>query len=79
MASHVGGLLMAMVLLSASTALPPKAHKHQWVQVLPSPTAWPSANPHGCPLALSALASSSIFSGVLGNSSKPASFTQLVR
>src|SRR5258708_15893485 len=71
--------LTAMVLVSASTSLPPKAHRHQCVQLLPSPTAWPSAKPDGWPFALSALASWSRPSAVSGNLSKPASFIQLMR
>ena|SRR6266478_299695 len=79
MASRLGFCAMAMVLLSFSTALPPKVQSTQCVQLLPSPTAWPRANPTGCPFAFSARASLSKSAGDLGNSSKPASFVQLVR
>src|SRR5258708_12559139 len=78
-ASSAGFCPMAMVLLSFSTALPPKVQSSQWVQLLPSPTACPRANPTGCPFALSAFASLSRSAGVLGTSSKPPSFFHLVR
>src|SRR5438067_10681207 len=72
-------LLMAMVLSSASTVLPPWAHRHQCNQLFASPTAWPWAKPTGWFFSLSALASlrdPSVFSGNLSN---PASFIQLIR
>src|SRR3954451_7894146 len=78
-ASRLGFCAMAMVLLSFSTALPPKVHRHQCVQLLASPTAWPRGNPIGWPFAFSALASASRPAGSLGTPSNPASFTQLLR
>src|SRR5450759_1895055 len=35
----------------SSTSLPPCDHSSQCAQLLPSPTAWPSAKPGGVPLA----------------------------
>src|SRR5437763_8229987 len=78
-ALQVPCLLTATVLSSASTVLPPWAHRHQCVQSFASPTAWPRAKPIGWFFSLSALASFRDPSVLSGNFSNPASFTQLIR
>src|SRR3954454_282744 len=75
-ASQVPCLLMARVLSSDSTVLPPWLQRSQWHQQFASPTAWPSANPTGWPFSLSALASFMNPSVLPGNLSNPLSFTQ---
>src|SRR5262249_16707975 len=65
---------LRMTLSSLSTVLPPCAHRHQCTQPLPSPEAWPSANPPGVLFFFIALAYSRKASVLSGNLSKPAFF-----
>ena len=77
-AATVSGESRTTLLLS-STILPPWAHKHQWVQPLASPVAWPSAKPGGLPTFLSPWHNLRNPEVSLGNSSKPAACMALTR
>src|SRR5215470_8946845 len=72
-------LELITTLLFSSTILPPCAHTTQWHQALESPTALPSAKPHGVPLALSACNSLRKLGRSVGISLKPAASTMLRR
>src|SRR5262249_52143054 len=77
-AAMVSGLLMTTLFFS-STILPPCDQTSQWVQVLPSPVALPSANPGGRPFAFRPWQSFRNPGRSFGNSSNPAAFIALMR
>src|SRR5262245_35459467 len=77
-AAMVSGLLITTLPFS-STILPPCDHTSQWVQVLPSPVALPSANPGGRPFALRPWHSLRKPGRSFGNVSNPAAFMALMR
>src|SRR5947209_2401156 len=74
----VSGLLMTTLLL-ASTIFPPWDQTSQWHQTLPSPVAFPNANPIGVFFALSACAILRKLAVSFGTASKPAAFSMLTR
>src|SRR5262249_52982140 len=63
--------LMATVLPSFSTSLPPKDHRNGYQKLGASPKVWPAVCPIGKPLALSFLPASRYSCQVLGNSLRP--------
>src|SRR5580704_854335 len=67
---------LRITLSSLSTKLPPCAHRHQWIQALPSPEAWPSANPPGVLFFFIALAYSRKAPVVSGNLENPACLSE---
>src|ERR1700730_12628085 len=67
---------LRITLSSLSTRLPPCAHRHQCTQALPSPDAWPSAQPPGVLFFFVALAYSRKAPVVSGNLAKPACLSE---
>src|SRR5580765_7600673 len=72
-------LELIVTLLCSSTILPSWDHTTQWHHALASPTALPSANPHGVPLAFSACSSLRKVGVSAGISLKPAASIRLRR